>query len=294
MLPAAARRLFAVAMACVAAGGLAQERVLVERRSPYGVVSVVEDASGLRALYLDGGVARQSAFDPRDPDHLESKYTQAAPLAFALARGEERMLVVGLGGGVVPTFLRRRMPALRIDAVELNPVVVDVARSHFGFREDARLKAHVGDGRRFVEQCRDRYDVVLLDAFGPESVPYALATREFLEAVRGIVAPGGVVVGNLWGRERNPLYDAMLATYRTVFDELWVLELEGAVNKLVFAFPGQPGLARERVAAQARALTARLALRHDLGPIVERGFRPPGRDGEGARVLVDRDAPSAR
>ena len=290
-LHAATRRLFAAALACVAAGGVAQERVLVERRSPYGLVTVVEDASGLRALYFDGGVARQSAFDPRDPDHLESRYAQAVPLAFALAQGHARMLVVGLGVGIVPSFLRRRMPQLEVDAVELDPVVVEVARSHFGFREDAHLRAHVGDGRRFVERCRDRYDVVLLDAFGADSVPYALATREFLEAVRRVVAPGGVAVGNVWGRERNTLYDAMLATYRAVFDEVWVLELEGAVNKLVFAFPGREGLARERVVARARELSARLALRHDLGALVERGFRPPGRDGEGARVLLDRDAP---
>ncbi len=141
--------------------------MLVERHSPYNKVTVTEDARGLRALYFGSGLARQSVIDPRDPDHLEAKYAQAAPLAFALARGESRLLVVGLGGGVVPSFLHRRLPKLDIDAVELDPVVVEVARSHFGFRDDARMRAHVGDGRRFVEAARGSYDVVLLDADAP-------------------------------------------------------------------------------------------------------------------------------
>ncbi len=201
------------------------------------------------------------------------------------------MLVVGLGGGVVPGFLHRRLPRLDIDAVELDPVVVEVARSHFGFRDDALMRAYVGDGRRFVEESRARYDVVLLDAFGADSVPYALATREFLEAARRIVAPGGVVVGNVWGRSMNALYDSMLATYRAVFDEVWLLELPGAVNKLVFAFPAKAGLTREDAARRASEFRSRLGLRADLGAMVVQGLRPPGADGEGARVLLDADAP---
>lgn len=269
----------------------AQDRVVLERRSPYNTVTVTEDERGLRALYFGDGLARQTVIDPRDPDHLEARYARAVPFAFAVAPQAKHMLVVGLGGGVVPTFLHRRLPALAIDAVELDPVVVEVARSHFGFRDDALMKAYVGDGRAYVERTATRYDVVLLDAFGTDSVPYALATQEFLRAVRRIVAPGGVVVGNVWGRDRNALYDPMLATYRAVFDDVYVLDLEGAVNKLVIACPWKAGLTREEAARRARELAARLKLRDDLGGMVERGFRPPGRDGDGARVLADADAP---
>lgn len=286
-----AAMLVATGALLAAAVATAQERVILERRSPYNTVTVTEDERGLRALWFSDGLARQSVIDPRDPDHLEAKYAQAVPFALALAARNERMLVVGLGGGVIPSFLHRRVPSMAIDAVELDPVVVDVARSHFGFRDDALLRAHVGDGRRFVEDARTRYDIVLLDAFGTDSVPYALATREFLESVRRAVAPGGVVVGNVWSRSRNPLYDAMLATYRAVFDEVWILELDGAVNRLVVAGTAKGAFAREQATRRAREVASRLQLRTDLGAMVERGFRPAGADGEGARVLVDADAP---
>ncbi len=52
------------------------------------------------------------------------------------------------------------------------------------FVEDGRLRAWVQDGRTFIEQSREKYDLILLDAFGSDSIPWHLTTREFLEAVR--------------------------------------------------------------------------------------------------------------
>jgi spermidine synthase len=274
-----------------AATAIAGERLLLERQSPYNTIRVTEDAQGLRVMRFTPDGPRQSVVKPGDPDHLEAQYARAVPVAFAFTRTPRSMLVVGLGGGTVPTFLRRRLPELEIDVVELDPVVIEVAKSHFGFREDDRLHAHAGDGRRFIEQAAARYDVVLLDAFGTEDIPYALATREFLQHVRRIVAPGGVVIGNVWRREENRLYDSMVRTYLEVFDAVYILELPGALNRLVIACPWKPSLPRAEVIRRSRALTDELRLRQDLGAIVERGFRAPGADGASGRVLTDAAPP---
>ena len=45
-------------------------------------------------------------------------------------------------------------------------------------REDARMRAIVEDGRTFVERVRDPYDLVILDAYGVDSVPPKLTTQE--------------------------------------------------------------------------------------------------------------------
>ena len=273
------------------APAFADERVLLERKSEYNTILVTEDDDGLRVMRFAPGGARQSAVKAGDPDHLEAPYARTMPVAFVFTRKPRSMLVVGLGGGTIPTFLHRRLPNLAIDVVELDPVVIEVAKSHFGFREDSTLRAHAGDGRRFVEQATAKYDLILLDAYGSEEVPYALATREFLRSVRRAVTPHGVVVSNVWGRDDNPLYDSMVRTYRAVFDATYIVDLDGAPNKLIIALPWKPRLTRGEVIGRSRALTGELALREDLGALVERGFRPPGADGSTGRVLTDADPP---
>lgn len=280
-----------LAAAAVASPALAGEKPLLERRSPYNTIYVTEDEDGYRIMRFSKDGPRQSVIKPRDPDHLEAGYTRAVPIAFVFNPDPRKMLVVGLGGGVVPTFLHRCLPKLAIDAVELDPVVIEVAKSHFGFREDDKLRAYAADGRAYVERSEDRYDVILLDAFGTHDIPYALVTQEFLRSVRRITAPQGVVIGNLWRRDHNPLYDSMVRTYLEVFDTVYIVDIEGTLNRLVVALPWKPGLARGEILRRARSLTASLRLREDLGAIVDRGFRAPGADGASGRVLTDAGPP---
>src|SRR5262245_11633019 len=192
----------------------AADRVIYEKASAYNTIIVTEDARGLRTLLFERHGTRQSVVKPGDPDHLELAYARTALAGLALCGEPRRMLVVGLGGATLPTFLRKYYPGATIDIVEIDPEVVDVARKFFGFREDERMRAHVADGRRFIESARDPYDVIFLDAFGPRSVPAHLTTREFLESVRRALVTSGVVVGNIWGPASNPLYHPMLRTYQ--------------------------------------------------------------------------------
>lgn len=63
-----------------------------------------------------------------------------------------KAVVIGLGAGLLPMFLHRCIPVLEIEAVELDPVIVDIARKHFRFVEDKRLKVHIADGIQFVRE----------------------------------------------------------------------------------------------------------------------------------------------
>lgn len=56
------------------------------------------------------------------------------------------VLLVGLGGGGLPQFLRDFMPNVTIEVVELDPVVLEVAKQWFGFQPDDRLTVTLGDG----------------------------------------------------------------------------------------------------------------------------------------------------
>ena len=98
--------------------------------------------------------------------------------------------------------------------------MVDVARQYFGMPDSPRLKVAVEDGRRYLQRNEQRYDVIALDAYFSDSIPFHLATTEFVDLVRQRLAPGGVVVANIIGSVEGPgsrLFRSFVRTYRTAF-----------------------------------------------------------------------------
>lgn len=271
------------------AAALAQTKTLYEKQSPFNTVVVTEDERGLRALLFNRNGVRQSVVKVGDPDHLELAYAKVVPIGLAFVEEPRRVLVVGLGGGTIPGFLHKHYPRTPIDVVEIDPVVVDAAKRFFGFREDEYLRVHVDDGRKFIERCRVPYDIIFLDAFGADSIPYDLATREFLAAVRKALTPEGVVVGNVWSSYSNPLYESMIRTYEDAFESLYVVEVQGAGNRILLAFPRRVEVGKEDLVRKARRVSTEKGFRFDLGESVRYGFRKPGAEEAGGRILYDRD-----
>lgn len=272
----------------------AADKILFEKESPYNTVVVVEDDRGLRTLQFERYGARQSVVKVGDPDHIELPYAKTMFAGLALMPDPQRILIVGLGGGTIPVFLHKHYPKATIDVVDIDPVVVAVAREYFDFREDAKLRAHVADGRKFIEECRKPYDVIFLDAFSADSIPYTLATQEFLKAVRRAASPRGVVLSNIWDRFSNPLYDEMLRTYRSVFDEVCVMEVRASGNRIVVALPRDERIDPKELARRAGRLSREKGFRFNMRPLVEYGCHCGDQLGEGARILLDEDDPDRK
>jgi len=249
-------------------------RLVHQQKGMFGLMVVTVEDNGLRTLRFGLGGPRQSVVRPGYPRELALRYTRAAMLGLALVPAPQRVLVVGLGGGSLPMFLRSVFPLVQIDAVDIDPAVIEVARRFLGFREDPLLRSHAVDGRKFVETARAAsYDLIFLDAYSAEAVPLHLATREFLLAVLRALQPEGLVVSNLWGPSMNPLFGPMLRTYHEVFADLYLVELGGVENRIVLASARVLGLHPASFARQAAETSLRLGLNFDLGVIVEEGLR---------------------
>lgn len=265
----------------------AGETVLYDKPSQYNNIIVTEDEQGYRVLRFEKGGARQTIGKPGHPEYLGFAYTKVAFVGLALAEEPRRIMVVGVGGGTMPMFLRRYYPNAVIDAVDIDPDVVHVAKEYFGLREDERLKTHVGDGRAFVEKARQPYDVIFLDAFGTRNVPAHLTTLEFMRAVRKAVKPSGVVVWNIWGRSANPLYDSMVRTYQEAFDEVYLLDVPGTTNKILFGLSRKQQLDRAALVQLARKTGAAKDFQFDLADIQEGQFHDLSQKSKAGRVLRD-------
>jgi len=270
---------------CVIA--MADRDVLYEKDSAFNTIVVTEDEQGLRTLRFEKQGARQSVVKVGDPDHLELPYARAMLLGVAFCQEPKRSLVVGLGGGTIPSFLHKHYPRTTIDVVDIDPDVVDVAKRFFGFRENDLVHAYVQDGRQFIERHRGRYDIVFLDAFSSDAIPYHLATREFLQAVRGSLTRDGIAVANVWSSTSNPLYDSMVRTYQDVFDELYIFEVQGAGNRIVIASQRKIRISRDDLARRSRAISQAKGFRFDLGDLVTFGYQEAREANVRGQVLRD-------
>ncbi|WP_164002301.1 fused MFS/spermidine synthase [Pyxidicoccus caerfyrddinensis] len=256
-------------LVCAAASPRA---VLYEKQSPYTFIAVTEDAEGLRYLQFDQTGALQSVVRPGHPLELELPYTQVSMVGLAFVPAPKRILVVGLGGGAMPMFLRAVVPGARIDVVDIDPDVVDVAKRYFGFREDDHLRAHVADGRRFVEAAGPPYDLIFLDAYGPDSIPQHLATVEFLTSVRARLAKGGAVVGNLWEDPPNARFDAMVRTWQVGFTRLYTFDVRGSANRILVGVQRAEKQSRAALESRAETLERAKSIPFDLSALVAAGY----------------------
>lgn len=242
-------------------------RLLHVVRTAGGLLIVSEDDEGRRYLQFGWSGPWQSVTWPGFPLRLELDYTRAMVATLAFVAEPRRILVIGLGGGALPMFLHTVLPRAHIDAVDLRPEVLDVARRYFGFREDATLHAHVADGRRFIESPGPAYDLILLDAYGPRGIPRALATREFLLAAQARLALGGAVVSNVV-RAPNPLLPSMVRTWRDAFAQLHAFDVAETANRILVGLPHAEPPSRRALKARAERLTREWGVPFSLRPLV--------------------------
>lgn len=209
------------------------ERVLYRRDSQYHRITVTE-AEGVRHLRFDA--SNQSAIDLADGFTSVVAYPNYLDLALAAKPDAKRVLVLGLGGGAVTKRWWRDYPGVTIDSVEIDPAVIDVSRRFFGLPDDARLRVFNQDARRFVQSSTDTYDIVIVDCYYSDSLPFHLTTQEFFAEVKRRLAPDGVVAYNVIGSvdgDGSELFRGMYRTAGTVWDHLWVFPIGIGDNGLV-------------------------------------------------------------
>jgi spermidine synthase len=269
----------------------AAQGVVYDVYSKYQRITVVDTPGGYRQLLfdtqLDGADAIQSEMNLENPDELTLPYARYMIAALPAAERQRHILVVGLGGASIQRFLRKLLPDATIETAELDPEIRDVAARYFFFKEDARQIVHLGDGRAFIERSKDRYDLIMLDAFSATSIPYQLTTREFLETVRDHVAEGGVVAANLWQSDAS--YWDMVKTYAAVFPVWHVLNCAGAGNNILVARPAKGDFSVQTWTDRAAVFEKSHPTGLDLPELIRDGADASPIP-ERARVLTDKES----
>ncbi|HYF17623.1 MAG TPA: fused MFS/spermidine synthase [Ramlibacter sp.] len=178
-------------------------------RSFYGTLKVQDAGSGDRAVrQLMHGVILHgeqyvSAARRNEPTTYYGETSGIGRLLKSLAGQAARVGVVGLGTGTIAAYGK---PGDVYRFYELDPAVVEVARSHFTFLAESKAKVEtvLGDARLSMErEAAQQYDVLVLDAFSSDSIPVHLMTREAMAVYLKHLKPGGVVAFHISNRFLN-------------------------------------------------------------------------------------------
>jgi len=209
---------------------LAWAKTIMQKDTFYHRIRVEEDDEA-RYMYFDRTL--QSAMTVKDPSALRLVYSRYTSLGFTFRPDAKKMLLIGLGGGSIPKKVQKEFPNMEIDAVEIDPEVIKIAKEHFNVKESNHLRLHAQDGRLFLARTQTQYDIILLDAYFTDATPFHLATKEFFELAQKKLTPNGIVVANLISAVTGPsgkIARAFVRTQRQVFPQIYIFAARRAEN----------------------------------------------------------------
>jgi predicted membrane-bound spermidine synthase len=113
-------------------------------------------------------------------------------MVFPMQKALNTALIIGYGGGALAKVIESK--AFQVDGVELDKRIIDVSKTYFGVHDYTKL--YNEDGRTFIRHCKTKYDVIVLDVFKGENLPFNLFTTEALMQIKKCLQPNGYLVIN--------------------------------------------------------------------------------------------------
>ena len=197
------------------------KRTVLSTNVLFGVQSVLEKSDGLTGMYYD--------------------YALTAP--FLTKSGTQKaqdVLILGMGSGTYARQLLRYLPGTKVAGVEIDRKITDLAHQYFQL--PAQVPVTEYDGRAYLNEDPQKYDVIMVDAYQDITIPFQMSSVEFFQSVRQHLKPGGVMVVNLnmHGTEQGGIADWLADTVAGVFPEVMTIDVPGNTNRELFA--GERGL----------------------------------------------------
>jgi spermidine synthase len=214
-------------------------KTIFETTSAYHHILVVEE-NFTRIMCFDDAQESRMSMDNPLLGHFE--YTEYFHMPWLWKTNISKVLMVGLGGGSTQRLFEHYYTNTTFETVEIDPVVVQVAKNYFQFKENNRQKVYVEDGRMFLRRSTNQWDLILMDAYVQSrygsSIPQHLATKEYFEIISKHLPTNGVLSYNIIGdiRARGPeIVGAIYKTMNAVFPQVYVFPADTSYNVVLVA-----------------------------------------------------------
>ena len=188
------------------------EKVILSTNVLFGVQSVAMKEGGLTGLYYD--------------------YALAAPV---MTGKDPSVLILGNGTGTFASQCTRYFPRSAVEGVEIDGKITKLAEEYFSLPDSVKVTEY--DGRAYIQTVRDKYDVIMVDAYQDITIPFQMSTVEFFSLVREHLTDDGVMVVNLSMHSDGELSinHYLCDTIASVFPYVATVDVPYTTNRELFA-----------------------------------------------------------
>jgi spermidine synthase len=210
-------------------------KVLFDKQTLYSKLKIVDYIGKYRGMIIDN--ALQTIYD-RESGEYDIGYIKMFEAAALRRKNSKSVLAIGLGGGAIDKIFKKK--GFSVDNVEIDPVVAETAKTYFDFDG----KVIIDDGRHFVRNTKNTYDIIVLDAFNGFSIAQFLISKEAFLEMKKILNPGGMILVNTVGKLKNDghgglpmdrLVFAVNSTLKTVFENVRIISDTYGISNYVYA-----------------------------------------------------------
>lgn len=214
-----------------------QSDITLEDESIYNYLQVQDDAKrttlstnvlfGVQSVQIKGDALTGMYYD----------YALAAPCMAGMdgTDNENRsVMILGMGSGTYASYCTRYFPGASVQGAEIDKKIADIATDYFGL--PGSVTVAVEDGRAYLAASKEKFDVIMVDAYQDITIPFQLSSVEFFNEVRSHLKPNGVMVVNLnmTSAEDGSINEYLCDTMASVFQHTVTAPVRGNTNTEVF------------------------------------------------------------
>ena len=218
---------------------LSLRKTLAKFNSPVnGRIEVVQEGQERRLVV--GGLVQSINADA--PDVEERIWGQLVDIKRQKAK-IKNALILGLGGGTVAHLLTQKFGPIPIDAVEIDPLIVEIGKKFFGLDKLPNLNIIVGDAIDAIRNPTDHsllttyYSLIIVDLYCGSKYPSEAESPSFFAALKRLTHPKGVIVFNRISGKRYSEFEEKLKEHFTDFQKKTVPSKFGGKNMIYSVRP---------------------------------------------------------
>jgi spermidine synthase len=189
----------------------------------------------------------QSGVYTQQSSRLAFWYTQEIARITEMTSSKKNILVLGGGAFTMPEYLARKYPSSMIDVVEIDPSLVSIAEKYFSYTPLNNVRVIDDDARTYINTATKQYDVVIVDVYSDNSVPFSLLTQEYAARLNAVISVDSTVIINTIAAKSGPCQELLKtvdSTYRSFAQYASISQQEAMLSQtssnLILAYTKHP------------------------------------------------------
>jgi spermidine synthase len=152
----------------------------------------------LEVWMVNGNLMLNSAHANQSFNSLHDVFTNVFTEIGLEHQPVRNILLLGLGAGNIPAIIEEELVVhCKITAVEKDPLMIELGNKYFDLQRFKHLKIILDDAYNYVTDCKQRFELIIIDLFIDDHVPEPFTSNQFLDQLCELLTPEGFVLFNM-------------------------------------------------------------------------------------------------